>query len=172
MRENTAKPRAAHKLRVLVAKVGLDGHDRGIKIVARALRDAGIEVVYLGIHNTPRDIVVSALQEDVDAIGLSIHSAAHMTLFGEVIKLLKENQARHIAVFGGGIVPEEDAGTLKRMGVQRIFTPGAPLKDIVEFVKSIEITGRRTHVNSPEARSFSRSRAADRDRPRVKRKKR
>jgi methylmalonyl-CoA mutase C-terminal domain/subunit len=146
MREKSAKPPARRKVRVLVAKVGLDGHDRGVKIVARALRDAGIEVVYLGIHNTPTDIVVSAIQEDVDAIGLSIHSAAHMTLFGEVIKLLKKNRARHIAVFGGGIVPEEDEGTLKRMGVQKIFTPGAPLEEIVKFVKSIG-------VKTPEARA-------------------
>jgi methylmalonyl-CoA mutase C-terminal domain/subunit len=129
---------SGNKLRVLVAKVGLDGHDRGIKIVARSLRDAGIEVIYLGIHNTPSEIVNSALQEDVDAIGLSIHSAAHMTLFGDVIKLLKENQAGDIAVFGGGVVPEEDIGKLKRMGVSEIFTPGAPLQDIVDFVKSIK----------------------------------
>src|ERR671915_543959 len=96
------------RLRVLIAKVGLDGHDRGVKIVARALRDAGIEVIYLGIHNTAEEIVSSALQEDVDAIGLSIHSAAHMTLFSDVIKLLKENQASDIAIFGGGVVPQHD----------------------------------------------------------------
>ena len=125
------------KLRVLVAKVGLDGHDRGVKIVARALRDAGVEVIYLGIHNTPAEIVISAVQEDVDAIGLSIHSAAHMTLFGEVMRLLKENQARDIVVFGGGIVPDEDIGKLKRLGVSEIFTPGANLETIVRFVKSI-----------------------------------
>src|SRR3989338_11518750 len=95
------------KLRVLVAKVGLDGHDRGVKIVARVLRDAGIEVIYLGIHNTPAEIVHSAIQEDVDAIGLSIHSAAHMTHFREVLKLLKKNKATEIVVFGGGIVPAE-----------------------------------------------------------------
>ena len=131
------------KLRVLVAKVGLDGHDRGVKIVATALRDAGIEVVYLGIHNTPAEIAVSAVQEDVDAIGLSIHSAAHLTLFGEVIKLLKANEANDIVIFGGGIVPEEDVGKLKRMGVKRIFTPGAPLEEIVRFVKSIGLESRR-----------------------------
>jgi methylmalonyl-CoA mutase C-terminal domain/subunit len=129
---------AVHKLRVLVAKVGLDGHDRGLKIVARCLRDAGIEVIYLGIHNTPAEIVNSALQEDVDAIGLSIHSAAHMTLFGDVLKLLRQNQADDIAVFGGGVVPQEDIGKLKRMGVKEIFTPGAPLQNIVDFVKSIK----------------------------------
>jgi methylmalonyl-CoA mutase C-terminal domain/subunit len=125
------------KLRVVVAKVGLDGHDRGLKIVARALRDAGIEVIYLGIHNTPAEIVSSALQEDVDAIGLSMHSAAHMTLFREVLDLLKENQAGDIVVFGGGVVPQEDIGKLKRMGVKEIFTPGAPLEDIVKFVKAL-----------------------------------
>jgi methylmalonyl-CoA mutase C-terminal domain/subunit len=128
------------KLRVLLAKVGLDGHDRGLKIVARTLRDAGIEVLYLGIHNTPQEIVASAVQEDVDAIGLSIHSAAHMTLFGDVLKLLKENQASDIVVFGGGVVPDEDIGKLKRMGVKEIFTPGAPLQHIVEFVQAIKST--------------------------------
>ena len=136
--------RVHKKLRVLVAKVGLDGHDRGLKIVARSLRDAGIEVIYLGIHNTPAEIVSSALQEDVDAIGLSIHSAAHLTLFGEIIKLLKENQASDIAIFGGGVVPQQDISKLKRMGVREVFTPGAPLQDIVDFVKTIK---------SPPARS-------------------
>lgn len=124
-------------LRVLIAKVGLDGHDRGVKIVARALRDAGMEIIYLGIHNTPEEIASAALQEDVDAIGLSIHSAAHMTLFREVLALLKKNQARDVVLFGGGIVPEEDVGRLKKMGVKEIFTPGAPLEEIVNFVKSI-----------------------------------
>jgi methylmalonyl-CoA mutase cobalamin-binding domain/chain len=127
------------KLRVLVAKVGLDGHDRGVKIVTRALRDAGIEVIYLGIHNTPEEIVRSALQEDVDAIGLSIHSAAHMTLFREVMRLLKKNKATGIVVFGGGIVPEPDVKKLKKIGVREIFTPGGPLKDVVSFVTSIAL---------------------------------
>jgi methylmalonyl-CoA mutase C-terminal domain/subunit len=131
------------KLRVLVAKVGLDGHDRGVKIVARALRDAGIEVIYLGIHNTPEEIAASALQEDADAIGLSIHSAAHLTLFGEVIKHLKVNNANDIVVFGGGIVPGEDIGKLQRMGVKKVFTPGAPLEEIVRFVKSIGVGTRK-----------------------------
>lgn len=126
------------KRRVLIAKIGLDGHDRGVKIVARALRDAGIEVVYLGIHNTPEEIVHSAIQEDVDGIGLSIHSAAHITLFKEVLGLLKKNRAGRIAVFGGGIVPAEDIRVLKKMGVKEIFTPGAPLSRIVEFVNSID----------------------------------
>lgn len=126
-----------HPVRVLVAKVGLDGHDRGVKIVARALRDAGVEVIYLGIHNTPEEIVSSALQEDVDAIGLSIHSAAHMTLFGKVMKLLQQNGGGEIVVFGGGIVPQGDIAKLKRMGIAEIFTPGAPLEEIVKFVQSI-----------------------------------
>lgn len=129
------------KLRVLIAKIGLDGHDRGVKIVARVLRDAGIEVVYLGIHNTPEEIVSSAIQEDVQAIGLSIHSAAHMTLFEEVMKLLKKNKATDIAVFGGGIIPHEDISALKKMGVKEIFTPGAPLEEIVRFVRSIQSNG-------------------------------
>ena len=111
--QKSAKAPPARKLRVLVAKAGLDGHDRGVKIVARSLRDAGIEVIYLGIINTPQDIVSSAILEDVDAIGLSIHSAAHLTLFGEAMQATRK-QAGRIAVFGGGIVPEEDVGTLKR----------------------------------------------------------
>ena len=131
-------PPREKRLRVLIAKIGLDGHDRGVKIVARVLRDAGIEVIYLGIHNTPGEIAYSAIQEDVDAIGLSIHSAAHMTMFKEVLKLLKKNKATDIAVFGGGIVPREDIHALKKMGVKEIFTPGAPLEEIVRFVKSIQ----------------------------------
>lgn len=124
-------------LRVLIAKAGLDGHDRGVKIVARALRDAGLEVIYLGIHNTPEEIASSALQEDVDAIGLSIHSAAHMTLFGELLTLLRKNKARDITVFGGGIVPREDIRSLKKMGIKEIFTPGVAVENIVNFVKSL-----------------------------------
>ncbi|MFQ5993342.1 MAG: cobalamin B12-binding domain-containing protein [Nitrospiraceae bacterium] len=134
------------KLRVLIAKIGLDGHDRGVKIVARVLRDAGIEVLYLGIHNTPAEIVNSAIQEDVQAIGLSIHSAAHMTLFEEVMKLLKENKATNIAVFGGGIIPHGDIRALKKMGVREIFTPGAPLEEIVRFVKSIRFNRAKGRV--------------------------
>jgi methylmalonyl-CoA mutase C-terminal domain/subunit len=141
------------KLRVLVAKAGLDGHDRGVKIVARALRDAGVEVVYLGIHNTPAEIVMSALQEDVDAIGLSIHSAAHRTLFGEVMRLLKENKADDIVVFGGGIVPEKDMDKLKRMGVREIFTPGSSLEAIVNFVNSIGITRPKARRSKQESLS-------------------
>jgi methylmalonyl-CoA mutase C-terminal domain/subunit len=141
------------KLRVLVAKVGLDGHDRGVKIVARALRDAGIEVIYLGIHNTPAEIASAALQEDVDAIGLSVHSAAHMMLFGEVMKLLKKNKAQGIVVFGGGIVPDEDIDKLKTLGVKEIFTPGAPLDEIVKFVKAVP--QMRQGKNRQQARSRS-----------------
>lgn len=144
---NISTGHRAKTLRVLIAKVGLDGHDRGVKIVARALRDAGIEVIYLGIHNTPAELVTSALQEDVGAIGVSIHSAAHMTLFAELMKLLKQQQASDIVVFGGGIIPPQDIGRLKRMGVKEIFTPGAPLEEIVKFVNSIEqkvnLPGRR-----------------------------
>jgi methylmalonyl-CoA mutase C-terminal domain/subunit len=136
--EGEGRVRAAvSPLRVLIAKVGLDGHDRGVKIVARALRDAGLEVIYLGIHNTPEEIASAALQEDVDAIGLSIHSAAHLTLFGELMKLLKKTSADNKVVFGGGIVPEEDVAKLKKMGVKEIFTPGATLEEIVAFVQSI-----------------------------------
>src|SRR5262249_32037221 len=125
------------KIRVLIAKVGLDGHDRGVKIVARALRDAGMEVIYLGIHNTPEEIATSALQEEVDALGLSLISAADMTLFGEVLGLLRKKKARDIEIFGGGIVPKEDIHSLKKMGVREIFTPGAPLEEIVNFVNSL-----------------------------------
>ena len=134
-KQTTSHP--AKRLRVLVAKVGLDGHDRGVKIVARALRDAGIEVIYLGVHNTAEEIVRSALQEDVDAIGLSIHSAAHLTLFKEVAAGIKKNKASDIVLFGGGIVPDEDMPVLKKLGVSKIFTPGASLDEIVRFVKAI-----------------------------------
>jgi len=123
--------------RVLVAKVGLDGHDRGIKVVARALRDAGIEVIYLGLHNTPEEVVAAAVQEDVDAIGLSILSAAHLTLFKKVIALLKRAGAMDISVFGGGIISDEDAVQLKKAGIKAVFTPGTPLDEIVKFVKKI-----------------------------------
>lgn len=123
--------------RLLLAKMGLDGHDRGIKVVARSLRDAGFEVVYLGLHNTPAEIVASAIQEDVDAIGLSIHSAAHMTLFKEIMKLLRKEHADDIAVFGGGIIPDEDVESLKKIGVREIFTPGTAMEDIVSFVDRI-----------------------------------
>ena len=122
-------------IRVLIAKPGLDGHDRGAKIVARALRDGGIEVVYTGLHQSPEEIVEAAIQEDVQAIGLSIHSGAHMTLFPKVAALLEEREAADIVVFGGGIIPAEDITELKRQGVAEIFTPGAQTTRIVDWVK-------------------------------------
>jgi methylmalonyl-CoA mutase C-terminal domain/subunit len=123
-------------IRIVVAKPGLDGHDRGVKVVARALRDAGFEVVYTGLHQTPVQIVETAIQEDADAIGLSVLSGAHMTQFAKVIELLKERDAQDILVFGGGIIPEEDLPELTRMGVGAVFTPGAPTQDIVDWVRA------------------------------------
>lgn len=123
------------KLRILVAKPGLDGHDRGAKVVARALRDAGFEVIYTGLHQTPQMIVNAAIDEDVDAVSMSILSGAHMFLFPEVIKLLKERDAGDITVFGGGIIPEDDIPKLKEKGVAQIFTPGASFEDIVSWVR-------------------------------------
>jgi len=122
--------------RVIIAKPGLDGHDRGAKVVARALRDAGIEVIYTGLHQTAEQIVAAAIQEDADAIGLSILSGAHMTQFARVLELLAERGASDIVVFGGGIVPAADIAELERMGVARIFTPGAPTQEIVDWVKA------------------------------------
>jgi methylmalonyl-CoA mutase C-terminal domain/subunit len=126
---------ADKRLRILVAKPGLDGHDRGAKIIARALRDGGFEVIYTGLHQTPEMIAEAAIQEDVDAVGLSILSGAHMTLFPEVMRLLKERGAEDVAVFGGGIIPEEDARKLREMGVRQVFTPGASTEDIVKWVR-------------------------------------
>ena len=128
----------AAPMRILIGKVGLDGHDRGIKLIARALRDAGIEVIYTGLHQTPEQVVSTAIQEDVDAIGLSILSGAHNTLFRRVLELLKERDGGEIAVFGGGIIPDDDVPPLKAAGVKAIFGPGAPMQDIVAFVKGIE----------------------------------
>ena len=127
---------AERKLRILVAKPGLDGHDRGAKIIARALRDAGMEVIYTGLHQTPEMIVNAAVQEDVDAIGMSIMSGAHMTLFPAVIDLLKGSQATDIAVFGGGIIPDDDIPKLKKLGVTEIFTPGSSTQDIVQWIRT------------------------------------
>jgi methylmalonyl-CoA mutase C-terminal domain/subunit len=126
---------ADKRLRILVAKPGLDGHDRGAKIIARALRDGGFEVIYTGLHQTPEMIAEAAVQEDADAVGLSVLSGAHMTLFPEVMRLLKERGADEIAVFGGGIIPDDDAVKLKQMGVRQIFTPGASTEDIVKWVR-------------------------------------
>ena len=123
-------------IRVVIAKPGLDGHDRGAKVVARALRDAGVEVIYTGLHQTPEQIVSAAIQEDVDAVGLSILSGAHMTLFARVLELLRENNAADIVVFGGGIIPDADIAALNGMGVARIFTPGASTTEIVDWVKA------------------------------------
>ena len=125
-------PRAP--IRIVMAKVGLDGHDRGVKVVARALRDAGYEVIYTGLRQTPEMVVEAALQEDAQVIGLSLHSGAHMTLFPAVVEELEKRGATDIVVFGGGIIPEEDIVELKRTGVSEIFTPGTPLQDIVQWL--------------------------------------
>lgn len=123
------------KIRVLVAKGGLDGHDRGAKVVAAALRDAGMEVIYTGLRQTPAMIVEAAIQEDVHAIGLSVLSGAHMTLFSRVIDLMKEKELNDVLLFGGGIIPDEDIKKLSDMGVGALFTPGAPTTEIIEFLK-------------------------------------
>ena len=123
------------KIRVVIAKPGLDGHDRGAKVVARALRDAGMEVIYTGLHQSPQDIVNIAIQEDVNAIGLSILSGAHNVLFERVVELLKSNSMDDILVFGGGIIPDEDKKKLEAMGVNAIFGPGTPLDEIVDYVE-------------------------------------
>lgn len=122
------------KIRVLVAKAGLDGHDRGAKVVAAALRDAGMEVIYTGLRQTPEMIVEAAIQEDVDAIGISILSGAHMTIFPRILELMKEKNAQDILLFGGGIIPEDDLKKLKEMGVGELFTPGTSTQDIVKFL--------------------------------------
>ncbi|MET8623189.1 cobalamin B12-binding domain-containing protein [Kitasatospora sp. NPDC004669] len=123
-------------IRVVVAKPGLDGHDRGAKVIARALRDAGMEVIYTGLHQTPEQVVDTAIQEDADGIGLSILSGAHMTLCARVLELLKERDAEDIKVFCGGIIPDEDIAELKAMGVADIFTPGTPTRDVVAWVEA------------------------------------
>jgi methylmalonyl-CoA mutase, C-terminal domain len=131
----------ADRIRIVIAKPGLDGHDRGVKLVARALRDAGMEVVYTGLHQTPEQIVQTVVQEDADAVGLSVLSGAHMTLFKRTLELLKEHQADDVVLFGGGIIPDEDIPELERLGVAKVFTPGAPMDEIVQWVRS--------HVGSP-----------------------
>ena len=128
-------------IRIVVAKPGLDGHDRGAKVIARALRDAGHEVIYTGLHQTPEQIVETAIQEDADVIGLSVLSGAHMTLFKKLIGLLDERDARDIVVIGGGIIPEDDIPLLKEMGVAEVFTPGAPTTKIVEWVRANVVEG-------------------------------
>jgi methylmalonyl-CoA mutase C-terminal domain/subunit len=132
---------AEERIRVVVAKPGLDGHDRGAKVVARALRDAGMEVVYTGLHQTPEQIVETVVQEDADAVGLSVLSGAHMTLFARLAELLEERGIDDVVVFGGGIIPDEDLPELERLGVARIFTPGATTTEIVDWV--------REHVGAP-----------------------
>ncbi len=124
------------KIRVLVAKAGLDGHDRGAKVIASALRDAGMEVIYTGLRQTPETIVEAAIQEDVDAIGISILSGAHMTVFPEVLRLMKEREVDDILLFGGGIIPDEDIEKLSEIGVGRLFTPGTPTNETVEYIKN------------------------------------
>ena len=133
------------KIRVVVAKPGLDGHDRGAKIIARALRDAGMEVIYTGLHQTPQQIVETALQEDADAIGLSILSGAHMTLVPKVVELLREQDAGDILVVVGGTIPAQDIPELKELGIAEVFTPGAPTQDIIDFIQSA-VQDRRTSV--------------------------
>src|SRR5579875_3969335 len=133
--EREHKLMADKRLRIVVAKPGLDGHDRGAKIIARALRDGGFEVIYTGLHQTPEMIAEAAMQEDVDAVGLSVLSGAHMTLFPEVIRMLKERGAADVVVFGGGIIPEDDARQLATLGVKAIFTPGATTEEIIKWVR-------------------------------------
>jgi methylmalonyl-CoA mutase C-terminal domain/subunit len=125
----------ARKIRVVIAKPGLDGHDRGAKIIARALRDAGMEVIYTGLHQTPEQIVETAVQEDADAVGISILSGAHMTLVPKILELLRENEIEDVLVIVGGTIPREDADELRELGVAEIFTPGAPTGEIVEFIR-------------------------------------
>jgi methylmalonyl-CoA mutase C-terminal domain/subunit len=128
-------------IRVVIAKPGLDGHDRGAKVVARALRDAGMEVIYTGLHQTPEQIVETVIQEDADAVGLSIHSGAHMTLFPKVVELLRDRGATEVLVFGGGIIPKEDIAVLKERGIAEIFTPGTPTTAIVDWINA-HVPGR------------------------------
>ena len=125
----------SHRIRVVVAKPGLDGHDRGAKIIARTLRDAGMEVIYTGLHQTPEQIVETAIQEDADAVGLSILSGAHMTLVPRILELLKENDAEDVLVLVGGTIPTDDIAELKRLGVAEVYTPGAPTAQIVDFLR-------------------------------------
>ncbi|HID15955.1 MAG TPA: cobalamin B12-binding domain-containing protein [Candidatus Atribacteria bacterium] len=123
------------KIRVLIAKPGLDGHDRGAKVIARALRDAGMEVIYTGLHQTPEQIVETAIQEDVDVIGLSILSGAHIPLFKRVMELLREKNAEDILVFGGGVIPEDDIPVLESFGVKKIFTPGTSTREVIQYLE-------------------------------------
>jgi methylmalonyl-CoA mutase C-terminal domain/subunit len=130
------------KIRVILAKPGLDGHDRGLKVIAAALRDAGFEVIYLGLRQTPEMVVEAAIQEDADAVGLSILSGAHMTLFPRTMQLLKEKNAEHVLLFGGGIIPKEDMDELSKIGVGKLFGPGTPTLEIIEYIRQA-VPGRR-----------------------------
>lgn len=130
------------RIRVLLAKPGLDGHDRGVKVIARALRDAGMEVIYTGLRQTPEQVVAAAVQEDVDAIGLSILSGAHMTLFPRVVELAQQEGLDDVIIFGGGIIPDEDIPRLKERGVTEVFTPGARMEDIIEFIRKNAAQGQ------------------------------
>ncbi len=134
-RETTKERKPGRKVRILIGKPGLDGHDRGAKIIARALRDAGFEIIYTGLHQTPEMIVSAAAQGDVDGIGLSILSGAHNYLLPRIVEMLREKKMGNVVVFGGGIIPDEDIPKLKRKGVDRMFTPGTPLQEIVEYVR-------------------------------------
>ena len=134
-KDTAAEKPGSRKIRVVVAKPGLDGHDRGAKIIARALRDAGMEVIYTGLHQTPEQIAETVIQEDADAVGLSILSGAHMTLVPRVVELLKEKQAEDVVVILGGTIPADDIPELKRLGVSEVFTPGASTQEIVDFVR-------------------------------------
>jgi methylmalonyl-CoA mutase C-terminal domain/subunit len=135
------------KVRVLVAKCGLDGHDRGVRVIARAFQEAGFEVIYTGLHQTPEAVVEAALQEDVDAIGVSVLSAAHMTLFPRILELLKKNGGEKILLTGGGIIPKEDIEELKKRGVGELFTPGTPIEECVKYLRG-EIKKRRVREAS------------------------
>jgi methylmalonyl-CoA mutase C-terminal domain/subunit len=134
------------KIRVIIAKAGLDGHDRGAKVIASAFRDAGIEVIYLGLRQTPESIVEAALQEDADAIGISILSGAHMTIFRKVLEVMKQKKLDNVLLFGGGIIPKEDIEKLKAMGVGELFTPGTPTSETIEYVKDWVNKNRRIEV--------------------------
>ena len=137
MVERSAGDDAVETIRVLIAKVGLDGHDRGVKIVARCLRDAGMEVIYTGLHRTPEEVVISAVQEDVDVLGVSLLSGAHMTIFPKLLKLLQDHEAEDILLLGGGVMSDEDANTLRDMGVSEILLQDTPPEKIVETVKKL-----------------------------------
>jgi methylmalonyl-CoA mutase C-terminal domain/subunit len=139
---NEASTRAAPRLRVVVAKPGLDGHDRGAKIIARALRDAGMEVIYTGLHQTPEQIVATVIQEDADAVGISILSGAHMTLVPRILELLRQEGASDVPVTVGGTIPNDDIAELKRLGVAEVFTPGAPVERVVRFLEGYRAPAR------------------------------